>query len=186
MNPMFLNLCEVRGTGDRVERSYPAATFAAEVGDEYVVAGHVRMALDVRKDGDKYHLLGRMQTTVELSCCRCLESYDKPVDLAVDLRYFPQRVNHREGEFEVLDDDLSTGFYREDQIDLGQLVREQLQLAAPMKPLCREECLGLCPMCGINRNAESCDCNTSWHDPRLESLEFLLSDEKRGEPRRKS
>lgn len=182
---MFLNLCEMRGVDDRVDRSYPAITFAAEAGDEYVVAGHVRMALDVRKDGDKYHLVGRMQTTVKLSCCRCLEPYDKPIDLAVDLRYLPQRMNNNEDEFEASDDDLSTAFYREDQIDLGQLVREQLQLAAPMKPLCRVECLGLCSMCGINRNTESCNCDTSWHDPRLELLESLLSGEKRGEKMRK-
>jgi len=57
--------------------------------------------------------------------------------------------------------------------DLVQLVSEQIYLALPLKPLCREGCKGLCPHCGVNRNEESCDCKEAWIDPRLAPLQQL-------------
>ena len=79
-----------------------------------------------------------------------------------------------EEEVEVEDDDLTTAFYTNDEIDLGQLVLEQFYLAVPMKPLCRESCRGLCPECGTNLNTGTCSCVREWVDPRLESLRALL------------
>ena len=81
-----------------------------------------------------------------------------PVDAPFDLLYLPHAENAGEGEVEVEDDDLTTAFYRDDEIDLGQLMREQFYLALPMKPLCREACQGLCPQCGTNLNSGTCDC----------------------------
>ena len=74
---------------------------------------------------------------------------------------------------EVEEDDLSTAFYENDAIDLGQLMMEQFQLALPMKPLCREDCKGLCPNCGMNLNTGTCDCNVKWEDPRLAALKAI-------------
>jgi uncharacterized protein len=52
-------------------------------------------------------------------------------------------------------------------------MREQFYLALPMKPLCREDCKGLCPICGVNRNRETCSCRSEWVDPRMEALRKL-------------
>ena len=54
-----------------------------------------------------------------------------------------------------------------------ELLREQFYLALPMKPLCQEDCRGLCPQCGVNRNTGTCDCNVQWEDPRLAALRNL-------------
>jgi uncharacterized protein len=70
----------------------------------------------------------------------------------------------------LAEEDLETSYYRDDQIDLDELLREQFYLALPMKPLCLEECRGLCPQCGTNLNAGACACDTAWRDPRLEAL----------------
>ncbi len=59
-------------------------------------------------------------------------------------------------------------------LDLNELLREQFYLALPMKPLCREGCLGLCPQCGADRNTTSCDCRTDWQDPRFAALKTLV------------
>ena len=80
-----------------------------------------------------------------------------------------------EGEHEVKDDDLNVSFYKDDQIDLGEVMREQFYLALPMKPLCREDCRGLCPVCGVNRNRESCTCQAEWVDPRMDALRRFKS-----------
>ena len=65
-------------------------------------------------------------------------------------------------------------FYRDEQIDLNELLREQFYLALPMKPLCSEGCKGICPQCGTNRNAANCDCSPQWEDPRMAGLKTLL------------
>ena len=96
-----------------------------------------------------------------------------PVAADFDLWYVPRVENAGEGEREVEEDDLATAFYADDQIDLGQLITEQFQLALPMKPLCDKACKGLCPQCGTNLNTGSCDCRQEWIDPRLEVLKKL-------------
>ena len=77
-------------------------------------------------------------------------------------------------EIEVEDDDVSLTFYRDEQIDLNELLREQFYLALPMKPLCFDGCKGICPQCGTNRNTAPCDCNPQWEDPRMAGLKTLL------------
>ena len=67
-------------------------------------------------------------------------------------------------------------YYRDDQIDLNELVREQFYLALPMKPLCREDCRGLCPQCGVNWNTGTCECGSGWEDPRLAPLKGLIKE----------
>jgi uncharacterized protein len=95
------------------------------------------------------------------------------VDSSFDLRYLPRSHNVGEGEREVDEDDLSTSFYEDETIDLGQLMSEQFYLSLPMKPLCRESCSGLCPQCGTNLNRATCDCRRDWEDPRLAALKAL-------------
>ena len=117
--------------------------------------------------------MGRVRTVLELPCDRCLEPFTLPVDAAFDLRYQPHADNTGEGEREIEEDDLSTAFYDNQTIDLGQLMREQFYLSVPMKPLCREDCRGLCAICGTNLNRGACDCKREWEDPRLAALKQL-------------
>ena len=60
-------------------------------------------------------------------------------------------------------------------VDLGEMLREQFYLALPMQPLCRPDCQGLCPVCGVDRNLERCECQTEWVDPRLSGLKALVN-----------
>jgi uncharacterized protein len=64
-----------------------------------------------------------------------------------------------------------------DQIDLGPVVREYVLLDLPDAPLCRDDCAGICPNCGIDRNTGTCDCDTQPIDPRWSALEGLELDE---------
>jgi len=177
---MVLDLREMRRSEERVDRVFAATEFAPEPGDDYTVADGVSLRLRVHKDGAKYRLVGPVESRLRLGCSRCLESFDVPVSVSVDLMYLPHRVNGGDGELEISDEDLSTAFYRDDEINLGLMIREQFQLSVPMKPLCRENCRGLCPMCGINLNSERCACDTSWRDPRLEALAALRSHSRKG------
>ena len=171
--PLVLDLREMRGPEDRVEQTHPAATFAAG-SDDYAFADSVTLALRVRKDGEKCRISGHVRTTLALSCSRCLERFETPETLAIDLLYLPDSANRGAGDSEIAEEDLSIAFYRDFQIDLLQLVHEQCQLALPMKPLCRDACRGLCPVCGTNLNEQTCNCETAWRDPRLAALEALV------------
>ena len=177
---MLLDLREMRGAEARVDRTYGDGDLPTEPGDGYRVTGPVELAVRVLKDGTKYRLVGRLDAVLELACCRCLEPFALPVRTPVDLLYLPHGENRGEGESEIAEEDLSTAFYRDEHIDLDVLVREQFQLALPMKPLCADGCRGLCPMCGTNLNRESCSCDTSWQDPRLAALQSLLADGRKG------
>lgn len=171
---LVLDLREMRGPEERIERTYPAAALAAGGSDDYALAGQVALALRVRKDGDKCRIAGSVRTVLGLACGRCLERFEMPGDLAVDLLYLPESANRAGEESEIAEEDLSIAFYRDNRIDLLQMVHEQCQLALPMKPLCREDCRGLCPACGVNRNERSCGCDTTWRDPRFAALETLI------------
>lgn len=177
---MVLDLREMRGSEERVDRVFDAAAFAREPGDDYTVADAVSLRLGLHRDGANFRLVGRVESRLRLACSRCLEPFDVPVIVSLDLLYLPHAVNTGEGEAEISDEDLSTAFYRDEQIDLGLMIREQFQLSLPMKPLCHDTCRGLCPMCGTNLNSERCSCDTSWQDPRLEALAALRSDMRKG------
>jgi uncharacterized protein len=169
---MLLDLGKIRTPHVAFDETY-APDKIPPADDQYRIAEPVHLHLDVAKTGERFRLTGHVQTVLELPCSRCLEPFSWPVDPSFDLVYHPQSANVGEGEREVDDEDLSTAFYEDQQIDLAQLLREQFYLALPMKPLCGEECRGLCPACGTNLNRGTCDCQREWDDPRMAVLKNI-------------
>ena len=169
---MLLDLSRFRGTEDRVERHEDPARVLAP-GDDFRIVAPVDFAADVRKDQEKVRLVGRLRTVLEVDCSRCLEPYQIPVDAPIDLMFLPGSSNTGLAEKKIEDEDIGVSYYHDDVIDLIEVMREQILLALPMKPLCREDCKGLCPVCGVNRNRETCECQPIWVDPRLEPLRAL-------------
>jgi uncharacterized protein len=168
---MLLDLSRLRGL-EHLERRYESSAFDV-AGEDFRVKGPVDLAIDVIKDAKKVRLTGRIRGTIECDCSRCLEPFAVPVDVALDLMFLPAGENAGEDEREVGEDDLGVSFYKDDTIDLAEVMREQFYLVLPMKPLCQEDCRGLCPVCGINRNRETCTCRSEWVDPRLDVLRSL-------------
>jgi uncharacterized protein len=171
---MLLDLNRFRGGSDHLDRTIPADGLPL-TDDEFRVAAPIHLQVDVRKDQEKVRLVGRLRTTIGVDCSRCLEAYEIPVDAPIDVLFLPASENTGEHEREVQEEDLGVSYYRDDVIDLAEIIREQLYLALPMKPLCREDCQGLCPVCGVNRNRETCTCQAEWVDPRMEPLRRLKS-----------
>src|SRR3954470_5911423 len=160
---------------EHVDRTFQAAELqaGAAADDAYQVVAPVHLVMDVHKDGEAYRVSGRVTTKLQLECGRCLEAFDIPVDGAFELRYVPAPSATEGDERQVNEEDLTTAFYKEDSIDLGELMHEQFVLALPMKPLCSEECQGLCATCGTNLNKGTCECKPVWEDPRLAALREL-------------
>lgn len=172
---MLLDLTRLQGPREHFERTLPPSAFDPQ-DEDYRVAAPVELSLDVAKAGaGSFDVTGRARTRLELECSRCLEPFEIPVEVSFELRYLPQAANTGEGEQEIAEDDLATAFYREGAIDVLELLREQFQLALPMKPLHDEACRGLCPECGTNLNRTDCGHAPTWKDPRLAPLEGLLN-----------
>lgn len=111
--------------------------------------------------GADIRLAGHLQTTVEVSCARCLEPTRLRVEKDFDLFYRPVQTIAREEEVEIDDAELEIGFYQGHGLLLEDALKEQILLALPMRSLCRPDCRGLCPECGQNRNLEECNCRSA-------------------------
>ena len=108
---------------------------------------------------------GTISVQLKPICSRCAKPITQPLEVPflwhLTAYLEAEHPQHAGEELELNADDLDFSFYRDDQIDLGQLVMEELLLALPLRFLCREECLGLCPRCGANRNETPCSCADS-------------------------
>jgi uncharacterized protein len=171
---MHLRLRSLQGAHEHLDKRYEPSLLPTTEGDLFRVVSPVMLSFDIdRQEPGRYRVAGHVTGEVELACSRCLELFTLPIASDFDLRYVPRAENVGEGEREVEEDDLATAFYDDEQIDLRHLITEQFQLALPMKALCTDACKGLCPQCGTNRNAGSCDCSPTWEDPRLAALKAL-------------
>lgn len=103
---------------------------------------------------------GVITTTVELACSRCLAEFKERLKRRFTLRFSRESTDETpaEKEIEVTDAHVGLTFYSGESIDFTDTVQEQVVLALPYKPLCRETCKGLCPRCGSDLNAGPCGC----------------------------
>lgn len=121
--------------------------------------------------GEEIRIAGSLEAAIEMTCSRCLEpaaiEIRKPFDL-----FFRQgdEEMYDEDEVELDEEDTRTAFFTGTELALGEILREQVVLALPMKVLCRVDCQGLCPTCGANRNLNSCNCSEKSFNPHMEEL----------------
>jgi uncharacterized protein len=117
---------------------------------------------------------GELHTEVELTCSRCLSSFNCPLTLDIEEEYIPT-VDIVSGALLVMPEEPGSFVIDEHHvIDLSEAVRQYMLLTVPMKPLCREGCAGLCQSCGRNLNEGPCGCPPQAVDPRWSELSRLL------------
>lgn len=133
--------------------------------------GPVHVNLVQYRAGQELIFQGTLRGAVIGHCARCLEDFTIDLDRPFHFVLLPHSTAGPELELE--EDDLDLSYYSGEEIDVSPLVREQLLLALPTQPLCRQDCRGLCPSCGVNRNREECSCPTAFADPRLAALREL-------------
>lgn len=114
----------------------------------------VNYKITITNTGDAFLISGIAQGTAKTSCSRCLETVEIDLKATIDAYYLidaPQDAQENEiNEFEILPEDHN--------IALGEIICATLVVDAPAKPLCKEDCKGLCSKCGTNLNIESCNC----------------------------
>jgi len=118
---------------------------------------------------------GTIHTEVTITCSRCLSPFSYPLTVNFEEEYFPV-IEVFGGTPLRVPDELGAFVIDEHHVlDLVEAVRQYALLAIPMKPLCRDECAGICPGCGHNLNGGACGCSPRDMDPRWYVLRRLVS-----------
>jgi DUF177 domain-containing protein len=173
---MYIETKEIGPEGLVVDRDIAWHMPEPAEGDEEVQVDHVRLTGEIQKEGDGFAFSGDIATRATLGCSRCLEPYGLPLDMHFDLIYTsrPEERDHH-GESRVDVDSVTEVHFDGARIDLDALLAEQIYLALPLKPLCRDGCRGLCARCGANLNIAACGCTAEAEtDPRLAALKRLV------------
>ncbi len=134
----------------------------------------VDFAGTLQKADPGFVLTGTFSATGEVACSRCLVPVPFSRTGEVSWLFAPAHKRPTDEETELTARDLDVVWYEDFVVPFDPLVEELLQLELPMKPLCRPDCLGLCPTCGADRNTAPCDCREEG-DERLAKLKSLLS-----------
>ena len=126
------------------------------IGDENPL---VRGAVTFLRTNRGILVKGRLKTSVPLTCSRCLSQFAQPLTLDIEEEFFPT-IDILTGAAASPPDDEPEAFTidQNNVLDLSEAIRQYVLLTTPMKPLCREDCQGLCPACGTNLNANTCNC----------------------------
>ena len=137
------------------------------------LAGNLQLHARVVKAGDEMLLDGTLHGAFSLSCSRCLKEFVQPFEFAVSATYVQTTETQPGARGEnSLEDNARIAFFG-DEIDLISGIREDLMLNIPLKPLCKENCRGLCFQCGADLNEEECRCTRETADPRLAGLRSI-------------
>lgn len=122
------------------------------LGRELRFTGPIRVGGTYVFDGKLFAVSGTIEARLVSECARCGEEFEEAVACALDERFekAPERPDERE-----------TYAYEGERITLDDAVMDNLYLNLPIASVCREDCRGLCPICGINRNTAKCDCQAA-------------------------
>jgi DUF177 domain-containing protein len=157
---LVIEVSRIPPEGMRVDAPLEAEALHLGAGESFSLAAGGRLACQVERGDDlTVHVRGHLSAGLEMECGGCLDAFTLPIEQDLDLFYLPhQPGGEAEDEDEITERDLVVAFYDEGRLDLGEMVREQLFLAVPMRRYCREDCRGICPTCGTNRNTSPCAC----------------------------
>jgi len=135
--------------------------------------GPLTVKIKIYKAGERYALEGEIAGGFQVICDRCLETYHR--DVSSDFKIFLDAPSEEtdKAEIELLEEDMAVGFLRGEEVDLNVIIQEQVYLSLPIKFLCREDCLGLCPVCGCNLNEQECKCEKKQGHPGFSKLKNL-------------
>jgi uncharacterized protein len=137
---------------------------------EYRLGGPVSVVLSYYRAGMELFFRGELTAATVACCARCAEEFMAPSGRSFRYVLAPRSI---EGNSDLRAEDLEFSLYEGEEVNLTPLIREQMLLALPTRPLCREDCRGLCPRCGANLNERACGCVIESADARLSVLRSI-------------
>jgi uncharacterized protein len=147
---------ELNPVDERVKLTAPAT-----------VNGKIRLA------GNEVFVNGHVDTRAQVECDRCLKLIELPVNADFELEYITGSEYETSAVAELTEAEMSVAVFDGEALDVDEIVKEQILLAVPTRMLCREDCKGICPQCGVDKNTGECNCETKEIDPRWAALKNL-------------
>ncbi|MHB9072088.1 MAG: YceD family protein [Desulfobaccales bacterium] len=158
-----ISLKAISDTGKEVAIDLGAEWFArwrTEDPDLEFADAHITGTVSLSKHGLDILVRGQLEGTLDLTCSRCLTPFSHPVAADFDLLLAPAPETAAAADEELSPAELDQDYYTGEVVDLESILREQIILMIPVKPLCDEVCKGLCPQCGADLNRETCHCRS--------------------------
>ena len=180
--PVKLNLDRLTATPTPYDYEAPArwwTDYSSDVEEgPYEVVAPFAFRLEAYKVREDAYLKGDMRGEIEIECGRCVARYRQPLreTFALVLESAggripadPEGAEALKRDGMCLGEEIEAGWYRGSEVQLGAYFAEIVSLGMPVQPLCRDDCLGLCPRCGTDRNVSPCSCRDLAEEGELES-----------------
>lgn len=145
-------------------------------GLDFSVSQPINGTIRLERHDDNILVRGHLRGELNFTCSRCLDVFTAPLAADFDLLLKIGRPPVPTQEVELDEGELDEDYFLGDELDLNALLREQILLTLPLKPLCREDCRGLCRQCGANLNRELCSCTVPKLNTSFAALEKLKND----------
>jgi uncharacterized protein len=134
----------------------------------------VTVAFELNHQFDRVYAKVQASATASLDCSLCLKPFEKKLGSSFMVLFEPRPEAATQHGADPEDPEENVAFFDGDILPLGEEIRQELELQVPYRPLCRENCAGLCPRCGADLNAGPCGCDLSPQDGPFSSLKGLL------------
>lgn len=175
---MKIRVDSIPGEGLRIERKIEPSDLEPDVpghgpAEAFSFIGRARRSR-VGGSGEGVTVKGNLTGSVRSQCGRCLGNFKMPVDAGMDIMFLP-RSERADDETELVDVDESFSYYDGDSIDLLKEIKDLIIVSLPIKPICREDCKGLCPQCGADLNEGACRCGGKSGPSPFDELKELRS-----------
>jgi uncharacterized protein len=169
---MKVEFRQVKAGGSEFGFSAPATDLELDV-EGFKFPEPIEVKLTATKSGDEVIFQGNVSTLIEAECARCLELFEKRISSRMQFVIQFLDVN---GTEDTGDDDFMVLPKTQEDYDISSRVREAIMLELPYKPLCENDCKGLCSMCGENLNETDCGCTQDKTDERWDTLRQLFEE----------
>ena len=169
---MLINLTDVftsEGKVKKLQKPYENDSFFW-YGNQYPVSESSEISITLTNIGTGCVLVeGDLQITLTIPCDRCLQSVNVPLSVA-----FTHQVVSPDKEDAASEED-EQNFMSGYELDIDALINNEILINMPVKVLCREDCKGICPVCGRNLNEGECGCDTFVPDPRMAAIKDIFN-----------
>jgi len=131
------------------------------------IQGPISLSGRVSREGMNLRLRGEVSTELHTLCTRCGDEVVWPLHASFEVVLMPEREKPAAALADLSPEEMNQLYYQGPVVELDEYFRQELALEVPIQILCREDCKGLCPHCGVNFNRETCSCSQDQGDPRL-------------------
>lgn len=169
---MIIEITKVKKLPWEFEISLPPEEIGLEP-EEAELSQNVLISGSLSRRGEIFDLSGKLSANAVVYCTRCLEPIARLIEIQFTDSFGSPESFEGSADSELKADELYMSVLDGDEIDMGEVAREQILLNLPEQVFCREDCRGLCPTCGINLNRERCECAREATDPRWAALKNL-------------